>query len=248
MAYCLLEQFKLHAERGESEAVRHCMAQLDALDARHAGVESETLSEIMVVAERARIRLAIWDGDLQGALRRIDALWVLCERRGRIRRLAYLHLQAAVLERRLGRDDVARERTREALRIGHRLGLVRSLLDADPDALALIETVGVEPGLDPLLAFYAQRIQASARQSQANAGGGQGAGSDAARTASFELLSPRETEIVQLLQQSMPNKKIARALGVSLDTVKWHLKNVYGKLGATGRDDVVQRLRAARPK
>ncbi|MCY1240057.1 transcriptional regulator EpsA [compost metagenome] len=102
--------------------------------------------------------------------------------------------------------------------------------------------------MDPLLAFYAQRIQASARQSQANAGSGQGAGSDAARTASFELLSPRETEIVQLLQQSMPNKKIARALGVSLDTVKWHLKNVYGKLGATGRDDVVQRLRAAGPR
>ncbi|MNX45834.1 Serine/threonine-protein kinase PknK [compost metagenome] len=248
LAYCLLEQFKLHVERGESEAVRQCMAQLDALDARHAGVESETLSEIAVVAERARIRLAVWDGDLQGALRRIDALWVLCERRGRIRRLAYLHLQAAVLERRLGRDDVARERTREALRIGHRLGLVRSLLDADPDALALIEAVGAEPGMDPLLAFYAQRIQASARQSQANAGSGQGAGSDAARTASFELLSPRETEIVQLLQQSMPNKKIARALGVSLDTVKWHLKNVYGKLGATGRDDVVQRLRAAGPK
>ncbi|MNR33709.1 Spore germination protein GerE [compost metagenome] len=77
---------------------------------------------------------------------------------------------------------------------------------------------------------------------------GEGVGSDAARTASLELLSPRETEIVQLLQQSMPNKKIARALGVSLDTVKWHLKNVYGKLGATGRDDVVQRLRAAGPK
>ncbi|PBI95793.1 Serine/threonine-protein kinase PknK [Variovorax boronicumulans] len=246
LAYCLLEQFKLHVERGESEAVRQCMAQLDALDARHAGVESETLSEIAVVAERARIRLAVWDGDLQGALRRIDALWVLCERRGRIRRLAYLHLQAAVIERRLGRDDVARERTREALRIGHRLGLVRSLLDADPDALALIEAAGAEPGMDPLLAFYAQRIQASARQSHAKAG--EGAGSDAARTASLELLSPRETEIVQLLQQSMPNKKIARALGVSLDTVKWHLKNVYGKLGATGRDDVVQRLRAAGPK
>ncbi|MCY1229989.1 transcriptional regulator EpsA [compost metagenome] len=123
---------------------------------------------------------------------------------------------------------------------------MRSLLDADPDALALIEAAGAEPGMDPLLAFYAQRIQASARQSHVKAG--EGVGSDAARTASLELLSPRETEIVQLLQQSMPNKKIARALGVSLDTVKWHLKNVYGKLGATGRDDVVQRLRAAGPK
>ncbi|MDZ4355821.1 MAG: LuxR C-terminal-related transcriptional regulator [Variovorax sp.] len=31
-----------------------------------------------------------------------------------------------------------------------------------------------------------------------------------------------------LLAQAMPNKKIALALGLSIDTVKWHLKNIYG--------------------
>ena len=59
----------------------------------------------------------------------------------------------------------------------------------------------------------------------------------------IETLSPREAEIVQMLMQAMPNKRIARALELSLDTVKWHLKNVYGKLGVSGRDEVVQRMR-----
>ena len=59
----------------------------------------------------------------------------------------------------------------------------------------------------------------------------------------IEALSPREAEIAQLLLQNLSNKKIARALDLSLDTVKWHLKNVYGKLGASGRDEVVERLR-----
>ncbi|MNR60978.1 HTH-type transcriptional regulator AlkS [compost metagenome] len=41
----------------------------------------------------------------------------------------------------------------------------------------------------------------------------------------------------------MPNKRIARVLGISPETVKWHLKNVYGKLGVLGRDEAVLRAR-----
>ena len=45
--------------------------------------------------------------------------------------------------------------------------------------------------------------------------------------------------MLDLLAQTLPNKKIARVLGVSLDTVKWHLKNIYRKLEVTGRDGAV---------
>ena len=41
----------------------------------------------------------------------------------------------------------------------------------------------------------------------------------------------------------MPNKKIARAINVSPETVKWHLKNIFGKLGVAGRDEAVGRAR-----
>jgi LuxR family maltose regulon positive regulatory protein len=56
-------------------------------------------------------------------------------------------------------------------------------------------------------------------------------------------LSDRELDVLRLLSQAFPNKKIARALSLSPDTVKWHLKNIYGKLGVAGRDDAVARMR-----
>lgn len=38
-------------------------------------------------------------------------------------------------------------------------------------------------------------------------------------------------------------KGIARALGLSPGTVKWHLKNVYGKLGASSREEALAKAR-----
>ncbi|MNW03769.1 Transcriptional regulatory protein LiaR [compost metagenome] len=58
-----------------------------------------------------------------------------------------------------------------------------------------------------------------------------------------EPLSERERDVLGLLAQAMPNKKIALALGLSIDTVKWHLKNIYGKLGVSGRDEAVAWMR-----
>ena len=58
-------------------------------------------------------------------------------------------------------------------------------------------------------------------------------------------MSDRELEVVRLLGHALPNKKIARSLGLSPETVKWHLKNIYGKLGVTGRDEAVARIRDA---
>ena len=56
-------------------------------------------------------------------------------------------------------------------------------------------------------------------------------------------MSERESEVMGLLAQALPNKKITRTLGLSPDTVKWHLKNIYGKLGVSSRDEPVARIR-----
>ena len=41
--------------------------------------------------------------------------------------------------------------------------------------------------------------------------------------------SEREKEVVELLLQAKSNKQIALALGISVSTVEYHLKNVYRK-------------------
>jgi LuxR family transcriptional regulator, maltose regulon positive regulatory protein len=49
------------------------------------------------------------------------------------------------------------------------------------------------------------------------------------------LLTPREREILRELARGVPNKLIARVLDLSENAVKFHLKNIYRKLGVGGR-------------
>ncbi len=48
-------------------------------------------------------------------------------------------------------------------------------------------------------------------------------------------LSPREREVLVLLADGLPNKQIARRLGITDRTVKAHLTNVFQQLGVTDR-------------
>lgn len=52
-------------------------------------------------------------------------------------------------------------------------------------------------------------------------------------------LTKREQEILALLEQSMSNKHIALALNISLQTVKWNLKNIFIKLGVSSRYEAI---------
>jgi DNA-binding NarL/FixJ family response regulator len=58
-----------------------------------------------------------------------------------------------------------------------------------------------------------------------------GAGAAPAR----ERLTPREREVLALLGRGLPNKRIARELGVSEKTVKTHVGHVLAKLGVSDR-------------
>lgn len=54
-------------------------------------------------------------------------------------------------------------------------------------------------------------------------------------------LTPREVEVTLLLLRALPNKLIARELGISLSTVKQHMHAIQYKFGATSRYDIMRR-------
>ncbi len=56
------------------------------------------------------------------------------------------------------------------------------------------------------------------------------------------ILSLGELRVVELLAQNLANKEISGRLGVSVNTVKFHLNNVYKKTGAHSRAELVSRI------
>lgn len=58
-------------------------------------------------------------------------------------------------------------------------------------------------------------------------------------TPSEEALTPRETEILELLVQGALYKEIAAELGIGVETVRTHLRNIYRKLHVRTRTEAV---------
>jgi two-component system, NarL family, response regulator NreC len=56
---------------------------------------------------------------------------------------------------------------------------------------------------------------------------------------SYELLTPREREILQLLAEGKTNKEVAVILGLSLHTIETHRGNILGKLNLHGVPELI---------
>ena len=63
----------------------------------------------------------------------------------------------------------------------------------------------------------------------------------AATTALAEPLTVREVEILRLIAAGLRNQEIADRLFIGLATVKRHVANAYGKLGAGHRTEAIAR-------
>jgi LuxR family maltose regulon positive regulatory protein len=58
-------------------------------------------------------------------------------------------------------------------------------------------------------------------------------------------LSKRELEVARYLPTPLSSAEIAERLYISLNTLKTHLRTVYGKLGATNRREAIERAQEA---
>ena len=64
---------------------------------------------------------------------------------------------------------------------------------------------------------------------------------DTAEVDPASVLTPREHEIFELLQSGLSNAQISEQTGTSVTTTKWHLKNIYSKLGVSNRTEAALR-------
>jgi NarL family two-component system response regulator LiaR len=60
-----------------------------------------------------------------------------------------------------------------------------------------------------------------------------------------DLLTPREAEVLTMLQDGAANAQIAHELSIGLETVRTHARNIYRKLGISSRKDLARLGRSA---
>lgn len=58
-------------------------------------------------------------------------------------------------------------------------------------------------------------------------------------------LTPRESEVLELLSRGLPNKLIAQQLGITEPTAKFHVSAMYAKLGVASRAEAVSKAARA---
>jgi DNA-binding NarL/FixJ family response regulator len=58
-------------------------------------------------------------------------------------------------------------------------------------------------------------------------------------------LTPRESEVLELLSRGLPNKLIAQQLGITEPTAKFHVSAIYAKLGVASRAEAVSKAARA---
>jgi DNA-binding NarL/FixJ family response regulator len=59
-----------------------------------------------------------------------------------------------------------------------------------------------------------------------------------------DILTAREAEVLQLLQEGMTNAEIAHHLSIGIETVRTHARNIYRKLGISTRRDLARFARS----
>lgn len=231
--YALAERTRLFMRMGRTSAATE---QLNALRAM-AGKphQSATDREVDALALWTEAHWSAWRDEPDRALELLSLLDARGAWRGQKRKQVQIDAFAALLEDRLGQPLNAQRRVVRMVAQSRELGLVRSVLDFGERLLDLGDIAQRAGVLTPSSSFYLEHLKLLLlRQAPAPV---------SSIASAQQRLSARELEVLRSMALSMSNKRVAQALGISPETVKWHLKNIYGKLEVYGRDDAVAKAR-----
>jgi LuxR family maltose regulon positive regulatory protein len=205
--------------------------------------------EIPLIARLSRVRCAIASDDAASALAVLDSLAAAPVIACRYSVMVGIHvLRAMALDNR-GDSTQAVSVMSDAVRMSARAGMVRSFTDEGPACRKLLELsrtrLAENQAQDEALDRHFGTILASFNPSQQGQREASLHQEEAFANAGPNRLSTRECDVLKLLAQGMPNKRIAATMNVSIDTVKWHLKNIFGKLEVVDRVGAVDKARRA---
>ena len=178
----------------------------------------------------ALARILIAQGRLDETTPLLQRLLKPAEARGHTSRvIEILILQAMVFQAR-GDAEQAMTTLERALTLAESGGLIRTFVDEGPPMARLLYEAhnrGIATDyVRGLLAAFPIDDPVQADKSEL-----------------IEPLSERELEVLQHIAEGLTNREIATRLYLSLNTIKVHTRNIYGKLGVNNRTQAVSRAR-----
>jgi LuxR family maltose regulon positive regulatory protein len=185
-----------------------------------------------ITLARTLLARAAHDGDRRGgtdALALLGRLLATTEAHGRTDSTIDILVALALAHRARGDTAAAVAAVGRALALAEPHGYVRTFVDEGEPMRDLLRHV-VAGGVG---GAYARRLLGAFEQPAPTTPKGLA-----------ESLTPREVEILRLVAIGMRNQEIAEQLVISLPTVKRHIANTYGKLGANHRTEAIARARA----
>jgi LuxR family maltose regulon positive regulatory protein len=136
-----------------------------------------------------------------------------------------------------------------ALARGQKAGFVRLFAD-EGRPLADLLTTWLESAharqVTPAVESYARgvlKVTSGDRQTESGLAAGGGEKQAGLKADLVEPLRAQELAVLRLIAAGRSNQEIASALVIALSTVKWHINNIYGKLGVKSRTQAVSRAR-----
>ena len=186
----------------------------------------------------SQVRLRLFLGKLDEAVELLSRLLAVTETRGHTsRQIEVLALQALALQA-TGELPQAIDSLSRALTLAEPGGYVHAFVDeGQPMARLLYEALSQGIARD-----YVQRLLAAFPNIEPEPP--QPTESRPSPDEFIEPLSDRELDILQLIAEGLTNQEIATRLYLSLNTVKAHTRNIYGKLNVNSRTQAIARSQA----
>jgi len=204
--------------------------------------EGLALTESMLAALRIELLIAADRHAQAQAL--IDEAMPLAKRHDAVARLVELALDTAAIALRAGQTAMAVRQVTRAITLAASRQIVRPFIDrAEVLAQLIAETRASAWGFasDEERRFFADRcrpLPGADRHGLARCDDPHG------QPRLLGQPTPRELELLRYIDAGLSNQQLADRAEVSLTTVKWHLQNLFGKLGVSSRAAALARARS----
>ncbi len=205
-----------------------CVERIHSLAAAAAGKPDLECIDFGHAAALAAAWRDLFEGRFERAAKSLAAQRDTAEHSGRLLDEIRFTTALALAMQGLGEKRVAVAVFSRACKRAHSVGSLRSILDQPLSVDELIAATRADRALiaaQPWLAGFLASLGKATRE----------ANRPRPAISALETLSPRERNILKLMADGLSNKEIARALGITPETVKTHVKKILAKLGAQNR-------------